>query len=385
MTRLWDDSVKEEKYEIACGDSLERLKTVPDNTFDSIVTDPPYGLGTPPDASKMLAGWLEKGYFEVGGGGILGHKWDAFVPQPILWKECLRVLKPGGHLLAFAGSRTQDVMGLALRISGFEMRDVIMWVYSSGKPMGREVTQDIDRLMGVERIKVGFESKCSSRNGLFMGGFKGWRNLTIPTSPEAKEWHGWNTTLKPAYEPILMVRKPLEGTVAENLLKHGTGAINLADCATPEEDGKPAFKTWTPAITGRFPGNFIRDDSEEVLDLFPGSGDPSRSPARFFYCAKTSREERDSGLPSKGNIHPTVKPYDLMRWCCNLVTRKGGIILDPFMGSGSTGCAALKNGFRFVGIDLTPEYFEISKSRIEHAVSTPNQMSLDLSTSKEDE
>ena len=327
-----------DNYQLHSGDCLELLATLPDNSVDSIVTDPPYGLS------------------------FMGKKWDYDVPNVEIWKECLRVLKPGGHLLAFAGTRTQHRMAVRIEDAGFEIRDMIAWVYGSGFPKSHNLKD---------------------------------------------EWQGWGTALKPALEPITVARKPLVGTVAENVLEHGTGAINVDGCRVEAEprkicnyqsEGSQGCITHTGVAghggreyservetAGRWPANLIHDGSDEVTDLLNDS-------ARFFYCAKASKKDRDEGLESfseaktndgrkvdadnayqrgatlRKNTHPTVKPTDLMRYLCRLVTPKGGIVLDPFTGSGSTGKAAMLEGFRFIGAEMNPEYFAIAKARIESAV-----------------
>lgn len=336
---------------IHIGDCLDILRTLPENSVDSIVTDPPYGLK------------------------FMGRRWDYDVPSVEVWAECLRVLKPGGHLLAFAGTRTQHRMCTRIEDAGFEIRDMIAWVYGSGFP--------------------------KSHNG---------------------PWGG--TALKPALEPITMARKPLEGTVAANVLAYGTGALNIDGCrvgtgddlASGGLDGKKADATtalggsWAGIrherpTGGRWPANLIHDGSDEVLQAFPNTGptpgsyetshrdttaysgswperivrkghkDAGGSAARFFYCAKASKRDRDEGLESfdrvaiapRANNHPTVKPTDLMRYLCRLVTPAGGTVLDPFMGSGSTGKAAVLEGFAFIGIEREAEYAVIAEARIAHA------------------
>jgi DNA modification methylase len=321
-------------FELHNGDCLDVLRGLPDCSVDAIVTDPPYGLS------------------------FMGKKWDYDVPSVEVWAECLRVLKPGGHLLAFAGTRTQHRMAVRIEDGGFEIRDMIAWVYGSGFPKSHNLRD---------------------------------------------EWQGWGTALKPALEPITVARKPLSGTVAANVLAHGTGALNIDGARVAADDGQDRSRPpRTPnAIlgggkgtnltasehneAGRWPANLIHDGSAEPVDLL---GDA----ARFFYCAKASKRDRDEGLegfkkepgvffqtgngasgkPSsigsytapRANIHPTVKPTDLMRYLCRLVTPPGGVVLDPFMGSGSTGKAAMREGFRFIGIERDPEYIEIARARI---------------------
>lgn len=357
-------------YELLLGNCLDKLKELEDNSIDSIVCDPPYGLS------------------------FMNKKWDYDVPSSDIWKECLRVLKPGGHLLAFAGTRTQHRMAVNIEDAGFEIRDMIAWVYGSGFPKSLDVSKAIDKAAGVER-EVMYQP---------------------PATPEAQQWAGWGTALKPSLEPITMARKPLSGTVAANVLEHGTGAINVDGCRVEHVtvgDGNLALnphlrshinggnggniiahederRVVKPHASGRWPANLIHDGSDEIINLFPsnvkgvvgakaigkvqfmdnhnqkggsiGSGNGITdigSAARFFYCAKVSKKER-----GEGNIHPTVKPIDLMRYLCRLVTPPNGTVLDPFMGSGSTGIAALKEGFNFIGIEMEEEYYKIAEQRI---------------------
>jgi site-specific DNA-methyltransferase (adenine-specific) len=297
----------------------------------------------------------------------MGKRWDYDVPSVEVWAECLRVLKPGGHLLAFAGTRTQHRMAVRIEDAGFEIRDMIAWVYGSGFPKSLDVSKAIDKRAGAEREVV-------SNNPTFRkmqenaSNYNLQRNefITAPATPEAKQWQGWGTALKPALEPITVARKPLIGTVAENVLQHGTGAINVDGGRVGTEEritnwsGTANYKvsdpkTGTTTATGRWPANFIHDGSEEATDLLGAS-------ARFFYCAKASKADRGE------NHHPTVKPTDLMRYLCRLVTPPSGIVLDPFMGSGSTGKAAMLEGFAFVGIEREAEYIDIAKARIQSAV-----------------
>ena len=338
--------------ELLLGDCLEVLTAMEDSSVDSIVTDPPYGIS------------------------FMGRKWDYDVPSVEIWEQCLRVLKPGGHLLAFAGTRTQHRMCVNIEDAGFEIRDMIAWVYGSGFPKSQNVGKKLEG------------------------------------------WDGWGTALKPALEPITVARKPFKGTVAGNVLEHGTGAINIDGCrvADGSETGKkkPAYKPnklnavygsgmgggdWQN-INGRWPANLIHDGSDEVTELFPqakpsksggksgldpgmwagkkqfergGHDDNGGSAARFFqqckgsaarfkYCAKANKKDR-----GEGNNHPTVKPTDLMAYLVRLVTPPGGVVLDPFMGSGSTGKACKREGFNFIGCDLDPDFVELARKRIEEA------------------
>ena len=383
-------------HQLHHGDCLEVLRSMPDCSVDSIVTDPPYGLS------------------------FMGKKWDYDVPSVDVWAECLRVLKPGGHLLAFAGTRTQHRMAVRIEDAGFEIRDMMAWVYGSGFPKSLDVSKAIDKMDAAEEqqtrryrftawvrstritskqideatatnmgghyttaasqpaimtrehleacrhllgeVPTWVEEEADIRSvesknfaerevvsidlGSSRPGFSGDRygdvsiseyNITAPATLAAKQWQGWGTALKPALEPITVARKPLVGTVAENVLQHGTGAINV-------DGGR--------VEGGRWPANFIHDGSEEATDLLKDS-------ARFFYCAKTSKADRGE------NHHPTVKPTDLMRYLCRLVTPPNGIVLDPFNGSGSTGCAAVLERFQYIGIEREAEYIAISEKRIQ--------------------
>jgi len=370
-----------------CGDSLEILKTMADNSVDSVVTDPPYGLS------------------------FMGKKWDYDVPSEEIWQECLRVLKPGGYLLAFAGTRTQHRMAVRIEDAGFEIRDMIAWVYGSGFPKSLNIGKAVDKLQGNERELLPpktFPDGSKDRktaNHKFYADEEEQQN-TYTNTKGTSEWEGWGTALKPALEPITVARKPLsEKTVAENVLKWGTGGINIDGSRVDfvsEEDRKESTtknqhadfgtkpmtnnnvygdysmiepKNFNP--TGRFPANLIHDGSEEVLELFPNES------SRFFYCAKASKKDRNEGLEgfrektagertnrkegSAGdarNNHPTVKPTALMQYLVKLVTPPNGTVLDPFMGSGSTGKACKKEGFNFIGIDREEEYVKIAEARI---------------------
>lgn len=219
------------------GNNIEELKKFPDNYFDSVVTDPPYGLGKEPNANEMLQAWITDGYLEVKGSGFMGKEWDAFVPQPLFWKEVFRVLKPGGHIVAFFGTRTYDWGCMAIRLAGFEIRDGLQWIYGSGFPKSHNISKAIDKMYGAEREVVG-KAKVGSkdRNG-YVGDMAIMPfetksielDITAPSTEKAKQWDGWGSALKPAVEPIVLARKPLEKglSIAENVLKWGTGAINI--------------------------------------------------------------------------------------------------------------------------------------------------------------
>lgn len=334
-------------------DCLAGLRMLPDNFADSIVTDPPYGLS------------------------FMGRKWDYDVPSEAIWRECLRVLKPGGHLLAFAGTRTQHRMAVRIEDAGFEIRDMIAWVYGSGFPKSLDVSKALDAAAGAVRTEVvgksnrhNSHSRGSENSVGFQGGVP---DLFAPATDAAREWQGWGTALKPALEPITVARKPLEGTVASNVLAHGVGGLNIDGCRVATTDAwapstrgandsigtfKTGVRTTEQHDAGRWPANLIHDGSDEVLGAFPQASE-GESAARFFYCAKSSKSDR-----GEGNVHPTVKPTDLMRYLCRLVTPPGGLVLDPFTGSGSTGKAAALEGFKFLGFEREAEYVTIARARI---------------------
>ena len=343
------------------GDCRVVLSRLPDNCVDAVVTDPPYELG------------------------FMGKSWDSsgVAYDGLLWGEVLRVLKPGGHLLAFGGSRTYHRLACAVEDAGFEIRDQIMWVYGSGFPKSLNVSKAIDKAAGVKREVVGIRKVSPSD----LGQASGWNALdtssgryeyTAATTDAAKQWDGWGTALKPAHEPIVVARKPFTGTVAQNVLELGTGAINidgtritLAEGDTSHAGNRTAtFGTqqtqsggdgsggWEQAES-RWPANFIHDGSDEATE-------PLREAARFFYCAKPSKAERNAG--TNGNTHPTVKPITLMRYLCRLVTPPGGTVLDPFTGSGTTLAAALLEGFHAWGCEMTDDYLPIIEGRMAWAI-----------------
>ena len=445
------------------GDCLEQMKTLEDNSVDSIVSDPPYGIS------------------------FMAKKWDYDVPSVEVWKEAMRVLKPGGHALIACGTRTQHRMVVNIEDAGFEIRDVVSWIYGSGFPKSLNISKAVDKMDAAEvqmarrykftewvrshgvkssdidaatgtnmgghyttqasqpaimtrehleacrhlfadvpqwvedecdkrsvesenfkkREVVGTETRYNEPSGIVAAGRNERtlieRKITAPATDEAKQWDGWGTALKPACEFFTLARKPLsEKTIAANVLKWGTGGINIDGCRVGTDDdcsrkksivkdtaagfGKGAAMGGDGHPQGRFPANLIHDGSQEVLDLFPETksggkkvkdkanneglfgfgGQPDNttaasqgSAARFFYCPKASKKDRE-----EGNNHPTVKPTALMAYLCRLITPAGGTVLDPYMGSGSTGKAALREGFDFIGCELDPDYFKIAETRI---------------------
>ena len=382
------------------GNCLDTLKTLPDCSVDSIVTDPPYELG------------------------FMGKSWDnsGIAYNQDLWAECLRVLKPGGHLLAFSGSRTYHRMVVAIEDSGFEIRDQIMWLYGSGFPKSLDVSKAIDKAAGLLKDESkGFTVAGRTDANLPNPITKNYKP-PLPATPEAQQWQGWGTALKPAHEPIVVARKPLIGTVAANVLEHGTGAINIdgsrvgtegggTNCTNRDKNGvcighDNAGRSTSGATIhaaesngGRWPANVIHDGSDEVLAGFPNEA------GRFFYCAKASKSERNAGLeglPERGkvfngqsnepagnaegsvedkfstkpaqNFHPTVKPLALMRYLIKLVTPPGGTVLDPFLGSGTTAVAAILEGFEWIGCEMTEDYFPIIEARVEWAENQPKTL-----------
>ena len=502
-------------YELHRGDCLEVLRTMPDNSIDAIVTDPPYGLSKEPDMAEVLKHWLAGDDYVHKGKGFMGKSWDSFVPGPAVWRECLRVLKPGGHLVSFFGTRTYDMGVLAIRLAGFEVRDQLAWVYGSGFPKSQNVSKaidkaggnplsfrrfaeayaeavakagmthtEVDRRLGLasagsnscywaradhrgglpprhhweavrdllslpavierlydaaEREVLAVERRKNAPSGIVSAGRESVdieREITAPATEAARQWDGWGTALKPAQEPIVLARKPLTGTVATNVLDHGTGALNIDGCrvgsekvSTHSRGQNGAFPKRPGEVSaeesgrkkdqrggldhseraGRWPANLVHDGSDEVLAAFPDAkgqqgalngnepsgkmgsancygkmdrrhasvprSDAATSAARFFYEAKASKRDRHERLPAGENIHPTVKPTALMRWLARLITPPGGTVLDPYTGSGSTGKAAILEGFDFVGIERDADesgeslgYIDIARARIEWAV-----------------
>jgi len=368
-------------WELFNGDCLHVMRNMAAESVDSIVTDPPYGLS------------------------FMGKDWDRGVPGSPFWVEALRVAKPGAHLLAFGGTRMFHRLACAIEDAGWEIRDCVMWVHGMGFPKSHNIGKAIDRERGAERMVIGDNpnNRKNRKSGIVFQTNRDKSKITTPSTVDAARWEGWGTALKPAWEPVLVCRKPIAAgmTVAVNVVRYGTGAVNVEACrigstvetwpSSRSYGGKTSCNFTSSKIThraqatgfvpsGRWPANLIHDGSEEVID-------PLGSAARFFYCAKADATDRNEGCDSlplrdagsrtgdidgslraeplqRRNNHPTVKPNDLMRWLCRLVTPPGGTVLDPFMGSGSTGKAAIAEGFRFVGIDLSTGFCDIAAARI---------------------
>jgi site-specific DNA-methyltransferase (adenine-specific) len=375
-----------EQY-VLCGDCVEILRSFPDNSIDSIVCDPPYNIS------------------------FMSKSWDSDVVYDVWARECFRVLKHGGHIVAFGATRAIHRMVCALEDEGFEIRDMINWLYFSGFPKSMDISKQIDKMKGVDPIDTGVpDPNCKGRakrtnefvNGSNLEPNSRERNITKPATEEAQYWEGWGTALKPAQEPAILCRKPIEKglNVTENVLKWGTGAINIDACRfgygdpcwvgsqdKPSDVANPSFSN------DSFLGEKKRDGS------ISSPHDLGRWPANIYQCAKPSRSERETGLddlqskkgheavhrkegtaglenPRAGagrtasevkNFHPTVKPTKLMAWLCRLLTPKGGIVLDTFLGSGTTGVSASMEGFKFIGTEMNPEYCDIAMQRIKHA------------------
>ena len=489
-------------HTIIHGDCLEELKKLEDNSVDAVITDPPYGLSNtkPQQVADVLAAWVTGDTVSVPAkrGGFMGKDWDSFVPPPAVWAECMRVLKPGGHMAVFAGARTQDLMGLSIRLAGFEIRDTLGWVYGSGFPKSMDISKAIDKRGGNahlakeigKAIREARESRgltkgwCDER---FCGGTTNWswfegrptgirppsveafsaivnewpelapyaekvaeveREITqhatrglvqgdaisfdqrsskererrdIPATPEAAKWSGWGTALKPAIEPIILARKPLDGTVASNVLAHGVGGLNIDACrvagAKPDTTRGASVNASSMAgplggqgrITddgkGRFPANVLLDEhaAKEMdeqsggtraekpsksgntgrqkqgatwkrwsgkwveIDSYSDSGGASRFFPVFKYQAKAPKKERPVIVREDGTKvqHPTVKPLKLMEWLVALITPEGGTVLDPFAGTGTTLQAATNKGFHPIGIEADTDYIQLIHKRLE--------------------
>ena len=513
------------------GNNIELLKSIPDNSIDAVVTDPPYGLGKEPNAELLMQDWIEKGYHEVKGSGFMGKEWDAFVPQPIFWKEVFRVLKHGGHVVSFFGTRTYDWGVMAMRFAGFEVRDCLQWLYGSGFPKSYNIAKGIEGKMvngsaswndwkkldgEKEQVNWGY-SKQQAEQGYredYTESNKERVGKVNFQSEEAKYWDGWGSALKPANEPIVLARKPLEKglSIADNVMKWGVGGINIDGCRVGSEARTmPIFSNDVKSdetsfnlnsniqhhreetTQGRFPANVILthhpdceclgtkkvktgknieekgsggiwqkssglpcgnqygdENGEETIEDWnchedcpikildeqsgvskstggrignkngaysgigvigfttkyekgdSGFGDKGGA-SRFFYVAKASQKERNKGLEDLGNAeqnlqgldtrgrtlvredgsktlverfvpkprannHPTIKPIKLMQYLVRLVTPPNGVVLDPFMGSGTTGIACKLEGFDFVGMEQDENYHKIAQARIENYV-----------------
>jgi len=360
------------------GDCLTEMQRLIDDgvQVDAVVTDPPYHLTSITDRfgkeGSAPAQHGTDGAFVRASKGFMGKEWDggdiAFRKET--WTLCLELLKAGGHLLAFSGSRTYHRMAVAIEDAGFDIRDQIMWIYGSGFPKSLNVGKYVDKIEGNEREFVKHETRDMRPSNSFGGGAQSVIRTRTVTKGQS-DWEGWGTALKPAHEPIVLARKPIsEKSIADNVMKHGTGALNIDGCRIELIDHSEDHEL------GRYPANVIHDGLKEEW-------------ARYFYCPKTSTEERNTGLIGREagqyscdgrnkqienpyqrnqsvarNTHPTVKPVDLMRYLCRLVTPKGGTVLDPFMGSGSTGLAAKTECMEFIGIEREQEYFDIANDRI---------------------
>lgn len=415
-------------------DCREAMRALPDNCIDSVVTDPPYHLTSTnkrwANSARSESTMPKSGPHARASVGFMGVRWDGgdIAFDPDLWREVLRVLKPGGHVVAFGASRGYHRMACAIEDAGFEIRDSLMWIYGTGFPKSQNVAKFIDKELGVEGSLGGPRSAAHAdmlARGVARRGEKheGWdrpwmddpdavtaaQSIYVPNSPQAKEFDGFGTALKPAFEPIVLARKPLsEGTVAANVLRWRTGALNIDACRVEADDGQNRARlprtaneilgggkgtnlTASPHNdSGRWPANVVHDGSDEVVGAFPSakgqqgavsgnepsdacdgtvtgkrgrvaSGAPRTdrgSAARFFYSAKASKADR------AGSKHPTVKPIALKRYLCRLVTPPGGVILDPFAGSGTTGAAALAEGFKVVLCEREDEYVQDIRRRL---------------------
>lgn len=508
---------QDENVTLYHGDCLEVLRDLPDNSVDAVVTDPPYGLSNtkPAQVADVLAAWVTGDTEAVPAkkGGFMGADWDSFVPPPAVWEECLRVLKPGGHMTVFAGSRTQDLMGLSIRLAGFEIRDTLGWIYGSGFPKSMDVSKAIDRqrndkqetlavtsrlselasAAGISRKDVDSHMGTSDMGGWWLStlphrcvvpsvenwaklrdfipgaheldaevwrlnGRKGtpgeaWEkrevtgadsrtantswlgtqdgtkstwgigewSITAPASDEAKRWDGWGTALKPAIEPIILARKPLDGTVASNVLAHGVGGLNIDACRVGNANtqrkntaemgyhgGNLADSYGTGSASGRFPANVLLDEhAAEEMDRQSGitksgavkahhkrsttggnglthgdmrgvtgplseanEGCASRFFPVFKYQAKAPKKERPVIEREDGTKvqHPTVKPLALMEWLVELITPPGGVVLDPFAGTGTTLQAATNKGFNAIGVEQDPDYIQLIEKRLAQEV-----------------
>ena len=362
---------------------LQRQKIM----VDAIVTDPPYHLqsivdrfkNTSPDDDTYTSEKVRNrsdGFSRLAGTGFMGKEWDGgdIAFDTMTWSLCLGLLKPGGHLIAFSASRNYHRMAVAIEDAGFEIRDQIMWIYGSGFPKSHNIGKQVDKIQGNEREVVGKGKPMSSLGVLHDDSWESDSNYN--ETKGNTEWEGWGTALKPAHEPIVLARKPIsEKSIADNVLEWRTGAINIDGCRIESEDvsvdrkkvvrkSRSGDGVWTNENSG------MKAEGSEFADADPRGRFPSNlihngidtDWARYFYCPKVSKTERNNSALQ--NTHPTVKPIELMKYLCRLVTPKGGTVLDPFMGSGSTGMAAKDEGFDFIGIEKEREYYEIAEARI---------------------
>jgi len=381
------------------GDCLEILPTMPDGAVDCVITDPPYGLS------------------------FMGKDWDHGIPGDKFWKAISDVAKPGAMLLAFGGTRTHHRLMVAIEDAEWELRDVIMWVYGQGFPKSHNISKAIDKAAGEENVVGHKIDRWTGKGGTLNFSTdrpQSQSKITVPATDDAKLWDGYGTALKPAWEPVIVAMKPLDGTFAANALKHGVAGLNV-DGSRVETEENPSGKrragksperesgTWANdrrsaktfaevrslELLGRFPANLIHDGSDEVVELFPNNNPSCKAPssakpkskfrpgqgnyqpqgaiypedtgtsaARFFYCAKAGKKER-----GEDNNHPTLKPMALMEYLCNLTKMPtGGRVLDPFMGSCTTGVACVNLGRSFIGIEREPKYFDIAVKRIKRAL-----------------
>ena len=505
------------------GDCLEELKKLDDNSVDAVITDPPYGLSNtkPAQVADVLAAWINGDTVAVPSkrGGFMGKDWDSFVPPPAVWEECLRVLKPGGHMAVFAGSRTQDLMGLSIRLAGFEIRDTLGWIYGSGFPKSMDISKAIDKSQNLNRerqleftewmrstgitaaqineatgtdmgshyltnrsqpaiataelfdklrpllpeVPERIERLVAERTGIEWSDYAK-REITQyatrghvqgeaiqfdqrsskererrdnPATDAAKRWEGWGTALKPAIEPIILARKPLDGTVAQNVLEHGVGGLNIDASRVEAGDLEELQKNWDRTQSanqgiasiglaqvdlsdrkpaGRFPANVLLDEHaaaeldkqsgwqkdgvavrhrgvkggeigppgnkpEGTADMgYGGGGGASRFFPVFKYQAKAPKRERPVIVRDDGTKvqHPTVKPLALMEWLCNLIAPPEGVILDPFAGTGTTLQAATNTGHRSIGVEADSDYVQLIRQRLQNNEQPPHQETLNF-------
>lgn len=444
-----------------------RMREIPDNSMDSSVSDPPYGLSSPPPVEDVLRAWMAGEVFKYDRPGFMGKEWDSFVPGPEVWREVYRCLKPGGHVVAFSGTRTVDWLILALRLAGFEIRDVGQWCHWNGFPKSVDISKMLD---GADRIGASRDRSLRFTEWMRSTGLSAkkinqitstnmgshyltdkeqpsvatadlfdllrpflpsvpeeieelvrWRTVesenmkrrevTAPFTDEAKRWSGWGTAIKPAIEPWVLARKPIEGTLADNVLKYGVGGLNVEACCFA--DGDPMWPGPTGGLgsgdprplNGRFPANLIHCPKPGRTEREAGCGHlPRHAPPAVDHAGDGARGDAKpragagrtvrswgtdtGGHLSKGglhNNHPTLKPIRLMAWLTRLVTPPGGSVLDPFAGSGTVGCAAVPQGFKYTGIEIDPNFCRIAEARIGHwaAVGIEN-LSIDDDAAEDD-